>query len=63
VVTAEVALLDPAKAEAPDAQAALRADILAACRAALPAHKAPASVRFVPSLPITAGGKVDRAHA
>ena len=63
LVSADVALADPAAAEAPDAANALRASILAACRAALPAHKAPASVRFVASLQVTAGGKLDRAHA
>jgi acyl-coenzyme A synthetase/AMP-(fatty) acid ligase len=62
LVSAEVALVDPDAAAAPEMQAALRASILAACRAALPAHKAPASVRFVPSLRVTAGGKLDRAH-
>ena len=62
LVAADVALADPAAAEAPEAQAALRASILAACRAALPLHKAPASVRFVPGLAVTAGGKLDRAH-
>ena len=63
LVSADVALADPTAAEAPDAANALRASILAACRAALPAHKAPASVRFVSSLKVTAGGKLDRAHA
>lgn len=63
LVSADIALADPAAAEAPEAANALRASILAACRAALPAHKAPASVRFVPNLRVTAGGKLDRAHA
>jgi acyl-coenzyme A synthetase/AMP-(fatty) acid ligase len=63
LVSADVALADPAVAEAPEAASALRASILAACRAALPPHKAPASVRFVASLRVTAGGKLDRAHA
>lgn len=63
LVSADVALADPAAAAAPEAANALRASILAACRAALPAHKAPASVRFVASLKVTAGGKLDRAHA
>jgi acyl-coenzyme A synthetase/AMP-(fatty) acid ligase len=63
VVTADVALVDPAAAETPEGQRALRASILEACRAVLPPHKAPASVRFVPSLAVTAGGKLDRAHA
>jgi acyl-coenzyme A synthetase/AMP-(fatty) acid ligase len=63
LVSADVALADPTAAEAPGAANALRASILAACRAALPAHKAPASVRFVANLKVTAGGKLDRVHA
>jgi acyl-coenzyme A synthetase/AMP-(fatty) acid ligase len=63
VVTADVTLVDPDAATTPEAQKALRDAILSACRAALPPHKAPASVRFVPSLAVTAGGKLDRTHA
>jgi len=63
VVTAAVTLVDPAAAETPEAQRELRASILDSCRAALPPHKAPASVQFVPSLAVTPGGKIDRAHA
>ena len=62
LVSADIALVDPAAGADPQAQSALRASILAACRAALPAHKAPASLRFVQTLAITAGGKLDRAH-
>jgi acyl-CoA synthetase (AMP-forming)/AMP-acid ligase II len=32
------------------------------CRSALPPHKAPAAIRFVPELRITASGKLDRSH-
>ncbi len=60
VVAAEVALVDPALADTPETQSALRASILDACRASLPPHKAPASVRFVAALAVTAGGKIDR---
>jgi acyl-coenzyme A synthetase/AMP-(fatty) acid ligase len=63
VVTADVALVDPDAAVTPEAQKALRDAILTACRAVLPPHKAPASVRFVPTLNVTAGGKLDRTHA
>ncbi len=63
VVTADVTLVDPSAAETPEGQRALRDAILSACRAVLPPHKAPASVRFVPSLNITAGGKLDRTYA
>ena len=62
VVAAEVALTDPNLAATPEAQSALRASILDACRASLPPHKAPASVRFVPGLAVTAGGKIDRSQ-
>jgi acyl-coenzyme A synthetase/AMP-(fatty) acid ligase len=62
LVAADVALADPASVAGPEAETALRASILAACRAALPAHKAPASLRFVAALKVTAGGKLDRAH-
>jgi acyl-coenzyme A synthetase/AMP-(fatty) acid ligase len=62
VVTAEVALVDPSAAVSPEQKASLRASILAMCRAALPAHKAPATIRFVPEVAVTAGGKLDRLH-
>jgi len=39
---------------------ALRAAIIAACRQKLAPHKAPALVRFVPALAMTAGGKLAR---
>jgi acyl-coenzyme A synthetase/AMP-(fatty) acid ligase len=42
---------------------ALEAEILSACRASLAAHKVPAAVRVVPSLPVTAAGKLLRSHA
>ena len=38
----------------------LSAEILAACRTALPAHKAPSFLRFVTDLPMTDGGKLAR---
>lgn len=62
LVSADVALADPAAAADAGTQAALRASILAACRAVLPPHKAPAALRFVTGLKVTAGGKLDRAH-
>lgn len=37
-----------------------RGEILSACRSALPAHKVPASIRFVSSLPVTPSGKLAR---
>lgn len=62
VVTAEVALVDPLAADTAEQKSALRASIIAMCRAALPAHKAPATVRFVADLAMSAGGKLDRRH-
>jgi acyl-coenzyme A synthetase/AMP-(fatty) acid ligase len=59
IVVAEVVLNDPDAADLAD----LRESILAACRASLAPFKAPATVRFVPSLAVTAGGKLERAHA
>lgn len=60
IVTAEVVA---AETPAPDAVAALKAAILEHCRLVLPPHKAPASVRFVDELPITAAGKLERPYA
>lgn len=58
LVAAEVVLRDPAADES-----MARADILAACRDALAPFKVPALLRFTPSLPMTAGGKLERAIA
>jgi acyl-coenzyme A synthetase/AMP-(fatty) acid ligase len=58
IVAAEVVLSDPTADET-----AARTDILSACRAALAPYKVPAMLRFTPSLPITAGGKLERAIA
>jgi len=41
----------------------LKSEIFEACRSALTAHKIPAAIRFVPSLQITASGKLARFHA
>jgi acyl-coenzyme A synthetase/AMP-(fatty) acid ligase len=40
-----------------------KAEILAACRSALPAHKVPASIRFVSALQVTPSGKLGRRDA
>jgi acyl-coenzyme A synthetase/AMP-(fatty) acid ligase len=63
VVTADVALVDPGAVTTAEGVCDLRASILAMCRSALPPHKAPATIRFVPELTMTAGGKLDRSHA
>ena len=61
VVTADVVLTDAA-ADRPAAEA-LTQEIIAACRRDLPAHKVPAMVRIVPSLEMSAAGKLVRPGA
>jgi acyl-coenzyme A synthetase/AMP-(fatty) acid ligase len=55
LVAAEIVLRDGAAADE-----ATKRDILAACRAALPAYKAPSFLSFVAELPMTDGGKLAR---
>jgi acyl-coenzyme A synthetase/AMP-(fatty) acid ligase len=55
LVAAEIVLSDGAAADE-----ATKRDILAACRAALPAYKAPSFLSFVAELPMTEGGKLAR---
>ena len=55
IVVAEVVLT-----EAANDNATFREAILAACRENLPAFKVPAMLRFVPSLALTAAGKLSR---
>ncbi len=55
LVAAEVVLREGVAADGD-----LNRDILSSCRAALPAHKAPAFLRFVADLPMTSGGKLSR---
>jgi acyl-CoA synthetase (AMP-forming)/AMP-acid ligase II len=45
-----------------DRATALKLEILQACRARLPQHKVPAAIRFVPSLDVSAAGKMARHH-
>ena len=59
VVVADVVLSDNGGTERAD----IRENILAACRAALPPHKVPAIIRFVPSLELTEAGKLARHDA
>jgi acyl-CoA synthetase (AMP-forming)/AMP-acid ligase II len=61
VVTADVVLTDVGAA--PGRSNEIRDQILADCRAQLAAHKVPAVIRFVPSLDITAAGKLARHDA
>jgi acyl-coenzyme A synthetase/AMP-(fatty) acid ligase len=59
IVVAEVVLksnLDSVSAQ----QIEVRNDILKLCREALPRHKVPAAIRFVPTLPVTGTGKLTR---
>ena len=64
VVVAEVVLEDSANSvlDAPVAEK-IKSDLLTACRRSLPAHKVPAMLRFVPSLELTAAGKLVRPGA
>jgi len=57
VVEAEIVLREDASADDP---AGLKQAIIAHCRPHLAKHKVPVSVKFVPALPISAGGKLLR---
>jgi acyl-coenzyme A synthetase/AMP-(fatty) acid ligase len=57
LVVADVVLAD---ASAPGNEPALKRDIVAFCRAALPPHKVPAQIRFVPALAMLPTGKMAR---
>jgi acyl-coenzyme A synthetase/AMP-(fatty) acid ligase len=59
ILEAEVVLTDPMR----DRTTQVRDDILAHCRAVLPPFKVPTSIRFVETLPLTAGGKLERSLA
>ncbi|MGA8172124.1 MAG: AMP-binding protein [Methylocystis sp.] len=60
LIVAEVTRKD---AEAPTEKTALEAEILELCRARLPRHMVPVTIRFVPALEILASGKLARRHA
>ncbi|MHB8283772.1 MAG: AMP-binding enzyme [Caulobacteraceae bacterium] len=55
IIEAEVVLADSGSDSA-----GVRQDILDHCRAVLPPFKTPTSIRFVETLPLTAGGKLER---
>jgi acyl-coenzyme A synthetase/AMP-(fatty) acid ligase len=59
VIVAEVVLLGAPAAEASSTEG-VKAELLNACRSTLAAHKVPALLRFVPSLEMTAAGKLVR---
>jgi acyl-coenzyme A synthetase/AMP-(fatty) acid ligase len=60
VVVADVVLANPDSTAPSDAPDVVRSDLLAACRRALPPHKVPAVLRFVPALEFTPAGKLVR---
>jgi acyl-coenzyme A synthetase/AMP-(fatty) acid ligase len=60
VVVADVVLANPGDIDMPGIADAVRSELLAACRRALPAHKVPAVLRFVPALEFTPAGKLVR---
>jgi acyl-coenzyme A synthetase/AMP-(fatty) acid ligase len=62
VVTADVVVKSSTESgiEKPSGDAALKNDILEACRRQLPPYKVPVTVRFVPSLDLSASGKLTR---
>jgi acyl-coenzyme A synthetase/AMP-(fatty) acid ligase len=63
VVVADVVLTAETEDRvAADRSKELQREILSACRAALPQHKVPAAIRFVPQLEVLATGKLAR-HA
>jgi acyl-coenzyme A synthetase/AMP-(fatty) acid ligase len=63
IVAAEVVLASGKNAFDPAGIERTKAEILETCRSALPAHKVPASIRFVDSLPVTPSGKLGRRDA
>lgn len=63
IVAAEVVLASDDNTIDPVAVENTKAEILAACRSSLAAHKVPASIRFTSSLAVTASGKLGRRNA
>jgi len=59
IVVAEVVV----KSDAAAVTDLCKSEILEICRRALPPHKVPAIIRFVPSLEVGASGKLSREHA
>jgi acyl-coenzyme A synthetase/AMP-(fatty) acid ligase len=60
VVVADVVLSDPVQTGAGDI---IKQELLTACRCSLAAHKVPVMLRFVPTLELTAAGKLVRPGA
>jgi acyl-coenzyme A synthetase/AMP-(fatty) acid ligase len=64
VVVADVVLNDPDTATRTEGSAeGIKSELLQACRQALPAHKVPAMLRLVPTLELSAAGKLVRPDA
>ena len=63
IVSAEVVLAADDNTIDPVVVENTKAEILAACRSSLAAHKVPASIRFTSSLTVTASGKLGRRNA
>jgi acyl-coenzyme A synthetase/AMP-(fatty) acid ligase len=62
IVVADVVLSEDARASGGSADT-IKSEILQICRDQLAQHKVPVTIRFVPSLAMTAGGKLSRADA
>jgi acyl-CoA synthetase (AMP-forming)/AMP-acid ligase II len=62
IVVADVVLEEETARGAGDSEQ-LRTELLEACRRALPPHKIPVRLRFVPTLALTSAGKLVRPHA
>jgi acyl-coenzyme A synthetase/AMP-(fatty) acid ligase len=58
-----VAEVTPREAATPREMGALEAEIFDLCRARLPRHMVPVTIRFVPTIDILASGKLARRHA
>jgi acyl-CoA synthetase (AMP-forming)/AMP-acid ligase II len=63
LVVAEVVLTDDARSIDAEAAEKVKGELLSACRGTLAAHKVPALLRFVPSLELSAAGKLVRPGA
>jgi acyl-coenzyme A synthetase/AMP-(fatty) acid ligase len=62
LVVADVVLKTTLRSEGENSHE-LRGEILLLCREALPSHKVPASINFVPALAVAETGKLERQHA
>jgi acyl-coenzyme A synthetase/AMP-(fatty) acid ligase len=60
IIVAEVVLADLERSSDRDIADGVKSDLLCACRRTLAAHKVPALLRFVPTLELTAAGKLVR---